>query len=82
MACVHRIGLVDAAATHIPVYRRLGASLCKLHLDVRYWDQCNLEFSPEQVGRIAALGVLFTISCWDYSGQEEPAAPGTLGEPK
>lgn len=68
--------MVDAVGTHLTVFQQLGATVCKLHLDIRYWDQCNLEFSSGELARIAALGVPFTISCWDYSGQNEPTEPG------
>jgi hypothetical protein len=63
--------LVERAERHLAALRESGATLCKLHLDVRYWDQCNLEFDPHELARIAALGVLFTITCWDRSGSEE-----------
>ena len=46
--------------------------MCNFHLDVRYRDQCNLEFDPHELTRIAALGAPFTITCWDRSGSDEP----------
>lgn len=55
--------LCDAADRHLPTYRRLGATICKFHLAVNYWDQCNLFFEPEELARIASLGVNFTITC-------------------
>jgi hypothetical protein len=64
--------LIEAAKRHLAALREVGATLCKLHLDVRYWDQCNLEFDPYELARIAALGVLFTITCWDRSGRDGP----------
>ena len=64
--------LIECAEGHLAALQALGASLCKLHVDVRYWDQCNLEFNPRELARIAALGVLFTITCWDRTGGEEP----------
>jgi hypothetical protein len=71
--CARRLAwLVERAERYLAVLRESGATLCQLHLDVRYWDQCNLEFDPEELTRIAALGVLFTITCWDRSGSEEP----------
>jgi hypothetical protein len=50
--------------------RALGATVCKLHLDVHYRDQCNLEFNSKELARIAALELLFTITCWDDSGNQ------------
>jgi hypothetical protein len=64
--------LLELSSLHLESLRKSGASTCHVHVDVRYWDQCNLEFEPEEVGRIAALGLAFTISCYDYSGREEP----------
>ena len=29
-----------------------------------YVDQCNMEFSPEQLSTIGSLGITFCISCW------------------
>jgi hypothetical protein len=65
--------LIEQAEHHLVTLRELGATLCKLHLDVRYWDQCNLTFRPQELARIAALGVPFTITCWDRSGSPEPS---------
>ena len=64
--------LIEVAERHLGALRESGATLCKLHLDVLYWDQCNLEFNPHELARIAALRVLLTITCWDRSGSEEP----------
>jgi hypothetical protein len=64
--------LIEWAERHLPAPGASVATLCKLHLDVLYWDQCNLEFDPQQLARIAILGLLFTITCWDRTGTEEP----------
>lgn len=63
--------LLEASSRHLPVLRRLGASECGLHLDVRFRDQCNLEFVPEELALVATLGLPLTISCWDSSEEEE-----------
>ncbi|MHA2279993.1 MAG: hypothetical protein ACXAC5_03830 [Promethearchaeota archaeon] len=36
-----------------------------LQMDLEYEDQCNLEFTPEQVKAIADLGIRFAITCWE-----------------
>ncbi len=30
-----------------------------------YENQCNMEFHPEQLGKLAKAGVTFCISCWE-----------------
>jgi hypothetical protein len=57
--------LLAEASRHLAAYRRLGATVCKFHVDVLYWEQCNLCFEPELLAGIAALGVNFTITCYD-----------------
>jgi hypothetical protein len=66
--------LLQLSAPHLEALKRIGASCCHVHIDVRYWDQCNLEFEPAEIRRIAELGLALTISCYDYSGREEPAS--------
>ena len=77
-----RLGwLLERAAPHAEAFRRLGAELWRLHIGVRYWDQCNMEFSPAEMATIAALRVPFTISCWDCSpDQDEDAEPGAAAD--
>lgn len=64
--------LCEAAARHLATYRRLGVTVCKFHLGVDYWDQCNLCFNPEELARIASLGVNFTITCIGRSKSWSP----------
>ncbi len=63
--------LIEFAENHRSALQALGASLCKLHLDVRYLEQCNLEFDSGELARIVALGVLFTIACWENSATKD-----------
>lgn len=46
-------------------HRRGSESIRTLHMDLQYKDQCNLEFKTDQMKRISALGVKFTLSCWE-----------------
>jgi hypothetical protein len=63
--------LINVAAANLPSFQQLGATLCTIHVEVRYWAQCDLEFTPEQLKRIGSLGIPFTVSCRDYSNQPE-----------
>ena len=36
-----------------------------LHMDLEYVDQCNLEFTPQQLKAISELGVTFALTCWE-----------------
>jgi hypothetical protein len=65
--------LIERAAVHLETFRRLGAEELILHVNVPYWDQCNMEFSPSEIAAIAALGVPFTITCWKSS--QDQGAP-------
>jgi hypothetical protein len=48
---------LDLAAT------TAGADDRVIHLDVKYGNQCNLEFSPSFVKRLALLDLTVTVSC-------------------
>jgi hypothetical protein len=80
-----RLGwLLATAAPHAEALRGLGAELWRLHVDVRYQAQCNLEFSPEEVAAVAALRVPFTVTCWEdaewgAADAEPGAAPDRRG---
>ena len=73
--------LLECVAPHVETLRRLGAELVRLHVEVRYQGQCNLEFSPGEVAGIAALRVAFTISCWDCTEEGGSSAePGAAAD--
>jgi hypothetical protein len=67
--------LLELVAPHLESLQQLGATSRHVHIDVCYWDQCNLEFEPEEIARIAVLALPLTISCYNYSGRPEPAEP-------
>src|SRR4051794_2307074 len=46
--------LLAEAIRHLDAYRRIGVTVCKFHVDVLYWDQCNLCFEPELLAGVAA----------------------------
>ena len=82
VAAADRLGWLLAAATpHVDTLRGQGAELWRLHLDVRYQAQCNLEFSPEEVAAVAALRVPLTVTCWeDTEGCSPDAEPGAAAD--
>jgi len=57
--------LLDAATILIPACRDASATSSVLHLDVAFEEQCNIEMSAEFLGRVAALGLPLTISCFE-----------------
>jgi hypothetical protein len=63
--------IIDVASNHLSAFQEARATICKFQLEVRYWDQCNLYFTTEELVRIAALGIGLAISCYDYTGREE-----------
>ena len=42
----------------------LGATYGKIHVTYAYDHQCNLEYEPEMVEKLARLGYAFTITCY------------------
>ena len=62
--------LLDLLEQHASTFRKYGAEDIVLHCDVFHDGQCNFEFSPKQVARIAKAGVALTVSCYeDNCGQ-------------
>lgn len=64
--------LLDRAGPHVPTFRALGATRLKFHIDVLYWDQCNLWFPPEGLARLAGLGLALSITCHDRTAFAPP----------
>jgi len=60
--------LVGTIEKHIEELKQCGATEFLLSMDVCYDSQCNLEFTPSEMGRISRLGIPLAISC--YSGEE------------
>ncbi len=42
-----------------------GADSLRLHIDVAYVDQCNLELGPAFVEALARLGIAITLTCFE-----------------
>ncbi len=49
----------------------LGAEPTQIYAGYFYKDQCNFEFSPQEIQAIAKLDIEFGISCYDVSDDEE-----------
>jgi len=64
--------LLKQALAIIEPCRIAGATSFVLHLDVKYWNQCNLEFSPSFLSAIAALGADVTITCYEGNSESNP----------
>lgn len=56
--------LLGAAVPHSEQFSSQGAEII-LHLCVAYKNQCNMEFTPEEILKIGKLGANFTISCYE-----------------
>jgi hypothetical protein len=68
---------VQRLECHVNAIRHCGAEDIVLHFQVYYENQCNLEFSPSQLSRIATLSVSFTVSCEQIAHGEEDASDVT-----
>jgi hypothetical protein len=56
---------------------QLGVTDIRIHFDVEYEGQCNLELSCPHIGLLARLGIPVTITCYQVDCQEKVA--GTNG---
>ena len=50
----------------LPHYRAAGALHVALHYNVCYSSQCNMEFSPALLRRLAALDVVVALTCYPF----------------
>lgn len=60
--------LEDAVALleqHIEALRAMGAEEIQLYLSMEYDGQCNMEFDPEMLGRMARLKVPVLLSAYE-----------------
>jgi len=56
--------MITSLEKHIDLLKKCGAQDFVLRLVVSYEAQCNLEFSPAEMNRLANLGIHFTVSCY------------------
>jgi hypothetical protein len=47
-----------------------GEVAVRLHVDVEYVAQCNLEFAPSILAAVSRLGVPLTMTCYESSRSE------------
>lgn len=55
--------LLDTALPHTATFRHLGVTYGKIHVTYAYDSQCNLEYEPKIMEKIARAGFSFTITC-------------------
>jgi len=55
--------LISLLEPHVRTLKECGAEDIVLQMDVCYSAQCNLEFSPTEMRRLACLGVHLAVSC-------------------
>lgn len=56
--------MIGALEKHIDSLEKCGAQDFVLRFVVAYETQCDLEFSPVEMNRLAAMGIHFTITCY------------------
>jgi len=55
--------LVRLIEMHFPSIKKCGADELVIYMNIYYDKQCNLEFSPHELGKLSALGVTLAITC-------------------
>jgi hypothetical protein len=60
--------LADVVLKHRAQYEAAGATEMTLSLRVIHDGQCNLEFSPQLLRKIANSGMLLILSCYEDAG--------------
>ena len=62
--------MIDTLAQQIDTIRECGGDKIVLHFEIQYCKQCNLEFSPNLLRRIADMNIIFTISCYEDCSED------------
>lgn len=65
-------GLLELLETHIAALRECGAEDIRLTHAYFHDGQCNHEFSPEEMRRIARLEISLCISCYEDDESSTP----------
>ncbi|WP_028877003.1 hypothetical protein [Teredinibacter turnerae] len=63
--------LVDALATCLDKMYELGAEPTQIYAGYFYKDQCNFEFTSQEIQAISKLSIELGISCYDVSEDEK-----------
>ena len=67
----HRImWLVNVLEGKLETIYNLGAEPTQIYAGYYYKDQCNFEFTPQEIQAISKLNIEFGISCYDVSDDE------------
>ena len=60
----------DAAERAVALCRRHGADQIVIYVTIGYTAQCNFEFSPQTMARVAQLGATLAVSCYESDRPE------------
>lgn len=63
--------LVKVLEPSLEIIYGLGAEPTQIYAGYFYKDQCNFEFTPQEIHAISKLNIEFGISCYDVSDDEE-----------
>ncbi len=61
--------LLDAVEPHVETLKQLGADDNAFHITYAYESQCNLEFEPNLLARLAQPGFRLTITCYQSDSE-------------
>jgi hypothetical protein len=64
--------LLDLALVHVNELKKIDFLEGVVHVDYAYNQQCNLEFKPETLAKLARLGFALTITCYQDESQFKP----------
>jgi hypothetical protein len=67
--------LLDRILPYKDALNRFGVTDGKVHVTYAYDSQCNLEYEPEIMEKIAKLGLVFTITCYQDESEFEEQNP-------
>ena len=56
--------LLGALELHMETMKQCGAENFLLRINVGYDEQCNLEFSPQELTRLSRINVPLAVTCY------------------
>lgn len=63
--------LIDTMLPYTEILKHQGVTYGKVHVTYAYSSQCNLEYEAAIVEKIARLGFVFTITCYEDESEFE-----------
>lgn len=67
--------LLTRVGPHMEKLHSLGVTDGKFHVTYAFDAQCNLEFEPAFIARLAELGLAFTVTCYQDEAEFEGQRP-------